>query len=82
MRTTVRINDSLLDEAKRVAAESGTSLTSLIEEALRQTLAARKQRPNRPVHLTVFAGNGLQPGIDLDDSADLLDRMEAGGASS
>jgi hypothetical protein len=28
------------------------------------------------VRLRTFRGRGLQPGVDLDDSAGLLDRME------
>lgn len=38
MKTTVDITDSLLAEAKRRAAEHGTSLRSLIEEGLRAVL--------------------------------------------
>ncbi len=30
-----------------------------------------------PVTLTTFGGSGLQPGVDLDDSAALLDLMDA-----
>ncbi len=31
--------------------------------------------------LPTFAGKGLQPGVDLDDAAGLLDFMDAGDAS-
>jgi hypothetical protein len=30
-----------------------------------------------PVSLTTVSGDGVQPGVDLDDSAALLDLMEA-----
>ena len=36
MRTTVRLDDDLLREAKRVAAEEGRTLTSLLEDGLRE----------------------------------------------
>jgi hypothetical protein len=76
-RTTVRLNDQLLLEAKKLAASSGRSLTAVIEDALRAALARRAQpRPRRRTALATFKGRGLLPGVDLDDTAALLDRME------
>ena len=78
MRTTVRLDESLLTEAKRVAAASGTTLTALLEDALRESLARRKTAPKRKaVRLRTFKGTGTLPGVDLDDSASLLDLMES-----
>lgn len=78
MRTTVRLDEHLLSEAKKFAAESGRTLTAVIEDALRDTLARRAPRPKRVhVRLKTFKGNGLWPGVDLDDSAALLDAMES-----
>ena len=78
MRTTIRINDQLLAEVKQLAARTGQTLTAIIEEALRQMLARQQQMAQRPpVELITVAGNGLQPGVDLDDSAALLELMEA-----
>lgn len=39
MRTTVAINDKLAAEAKRLAAERNTTLSEIINEALRERLA-------------------------------------------
>ena len=39
MRTTIRLGDQLLKSAKRLAHDTGKSLTAVIEDALRQTLA-------------------------------------------
>ncbi len=81
MRTTVRLPDDLLAEAKKRAAERGTTLTQLFEEALREALARHREAdsPSRDrVCLTTVDGSGLQPGVDLDDSAALLDVMEGG----
>ena len=40
-------------------------------------LSRRRTATERPpVHVTVVDGNGLQPGVDLDDTAALLDLME------
>ncbi len=82
MRTTVRLEDSLLIEVKKLAATSGTTLTAVIEEALREKLARRQHsKPPRKVQFTTFRGDGLGPGVDLDDSASLLDLMEDFDAS-
>jgi hypothetical protein len=83
MRTTIRLDDGLLAEAKKLAAASGRTLTAVIEDALREALARR--RPTQrvaPAKLPVSQRSGsLQPGIDLDDSAALLEAMESHDAS-
>jgi hypothetical protein len=79
MRTTVRLDDQLLTQAKRIAATRGETLTSLIEKGLRLALAqpVRRHKTNA-VHLPVCRkGGGTLPGIDLGNSADLLDRMDS-----
>ena len=77
MRTTIRLDDQLLTEAKRLAAEKGTTLTAIIEDSLRERLARRvTPRRRAKFRFPTFKGDGLQPGVDLDDSASLLDRME------
>ena len=83
MRTTIRLDDQLLANVKTLAAETGRSLTSVIEDALREMLArATKTDERPPVRLTTVSGNGLMPGVDLDDSATLLDLMEELDGSS
>jgi predicted transcriptional regulator len=77
MRTTIRLDDDLLVEVKQIAARSNRSLTSVIEDALREMLARQRKTEERtPVRLTTASGGGLQPGVDLDDSAALLSLME------
>ncbi len=79
MRTTLRIDDQLLRTAKKAAAESGRTLTAVIEDALRQALATRKPKTNTTrFRLPVFDMGETLPGVDLDNSAALLDLMEAG----
>lgn len=80
MRTTIKIDDALLTEAKARAARSGTTLTAVVEDALRAAFARRERDSLRPVELPTFAGSHVRAGIDLDDSAALLERME--GADS
>jgi hypothetical protein len=78
MRTTVRLEDALISQAKREADRRGETLTALIEQGLRLILAqSRTERQRERVKLPVSeAGGGVLPGIDLDDSAALLDWME------
>ena len=77
MRTTVRLDDHLLSQAKQLAARTGQTLTAVIEEALRIKLAAsRKRKPGAKMTLTTYGTGGILPGVDLDDSAALLELME------
>lgn len=77
MRTTLDINDQLLTEAKRLAASRGLSLKAIVEEALRERLLGRAGSQVREVSLPTYAGQGLQPGVDLSDGAAMLDLMDA-----
>jgi hypothetical protein len=76
MRTTITIDDALLAEVKQVAARTGRTLTAVVEDALRESLSRRRRHGREPVELSVFGEGGLQPGVDLDDGASLLDLME------
>jgi hypothetical protein len=75
-RTTVRLDPHLLAEVKKLAASTHRTLTSVLEEALRETLARRRRRGRTVPALTIVDGRGVRAGIDLDDSAALLDAME------
>jgi len=81
MRTTVRLEDALLDQARREARRRGLTLTALLEQGLRLTLAqARPAHHRAAVSLPVCKlGGGTCPGVDLDDSAAVLDLMEGRG---
>lgn len=76
----MRLDEHLLREAKRFAAKRGRTLTAVIDEALRQFLmrSAPAAGKRAPVELATFRGDGLRPGVDLDDSAALLELMEQG----
>ncbi|MHB8630325.1 MAG: ribbon-helix-helix protein, CopG family [Candidatus Limnocylindria bacterium] len=78
MRTTIRLDDRLLRDAKELAARNGRTLTDVIDDAVRQFLAraedTRRTKPP-PFRVATFKGR-LRPGVDLDDSAALLELME------
>jgi hypothetical protein len=81
MRTTINLDDNLLAEAKQVAARTGRSLTAVVEDALRESLHRRRHTARRTVELPTFGEGGVQPGVDLDDSAALLDLLERDDAT-
>lgn len=67
-----------MTQAKGEAERRGETLTALIEQGLRLVLAqSRTERQRERIKLPVSeAGGGVLPGIDLNDSAALLDWME------
>lgn len=78
MRTTLDLDDALYAEAKKEALAAGRPVTALIEDALREALARRRSGPKTPaLRLPVLRGRTLAPGVDLDDTASLLDLLEA-----
>ncbi len=77
MRTTINLPDDLLARIKRRAADSRTTVTAFIEDAVREALAKRAKRArSAQTELLTYGEKGLQPGVDLDDSAALLDIMD------
>jgi hypothetical protein len=67
-----------MKKAKLEAAKRGETLTSLIDKGLRLVMAqSAKPIRKRAVRLPeCHAGGGVMPGVDIANSADLLDRME------
>jgi hypothetical protein len=77
VRTTIKIDDTLLAEAKSQAADSGRTLNRVVEDALRESFARRAVAdPTARPKLPVCRGARLVPGVDLDDGAALLEQME------
>ena len=73
MRTTVTLPDHLYVEARRLAAQRKTSLTALLEEALRTLLADAHRQPETPAGgaLPFMDGGKPRPGVDLSDTSAL-----------
>ena len=72
MRTTVAIDDPLLEDAKRHAVERGITLGALMEDALRSYFAAARQTEVRPFRLHTVRGWLVNPNLDLDRTSALL----------
>ena len=76
MRTTVRLDDDLLQRAKVHAAQTGRTLTALIEDALLQAMNT-PAGTNRTLEYRVPTfDSALRPGVDLSDNAALADLMD------
>lgn len=79
MRTTIQMDEALARQVKQYAARHGLTVTQVIQDSLRATLARRPRPATRAAErLTTVGGDGLLPGVDLDDSAGLLDLLERG----
>jgi hypothetical protein len=77
MRTTIRLNDELLQAAKQHALATQRTLSQLIQDAL--VLLLKKERSAvspRTVELPTFHGDGTYPDIDTNSNASLQDRMD------
>jgi hypothetical protein len=77
MRTTIKLDDELLKEVKGIAARTGRTMNDVIEDAVRESLARRiSMRTTERFEMPVFHGDGVMPGVDLSNSAALLEIME------
>lgn len=73
------------ERLERLAGKLGATKSDVLRRGLEaleaQTVVRRGKRAGEAA-LPTFAGRGLMPGVDLDDSAGLLDLMERGDASA
>lgn len=77
MRTTIDIDDTLMKEAKKRAAETGQTLREVIEESLREFLKRESENRATPFKMEWIVVKGaLRPGVDLSDRRSLLDLMD------
>ena len=77
MRTTLDLDDQLIRRAKKQAVDTGSTLTGLIESALREHLRqGQVPRHDRFKFRPLIRGGVLQPGVDLEDRDALYETME------
>ena len=75
MRTTIRIDDDLLDRLKVRAANENTSLTRFVNRVLRAGLASVDRVSDRPAHIEETFQMG-EPDIDLSKAGALVAALE------
>jgi hypothetical protein len=73
MRTTITLDERLLHRLKKRAAESGTSVSGLIERAVRLLLQAPAQQRRSHFDLVTFGEGGQFTPLNVDKTAALLE---------
>ena len=76
MRTTLTLDDDLLDKAKAVAAKLDLPFRRVVNEALRHGLQAVENPPPARPYRTHPHNMGLKAGRNLDNIQALLAQME------
>ncbi len=75
MRTTLNLDDQLIDAAKHRAIENRVSLACVIENALRESFS-KPLVSHEMIRLVTASGVGVKHGVNLDDSRTLLEIMD------
>lgn len=75
MRTTITIDERLLSQLKQRAAESGTSVSRLIEEAVQLSTRTpvSTAREEDPFELITYGAGGRFSGHNIDKASALLE---------
>jgi hypothetical protein len=77
MRTTLTLDDDVAAKLRAEARRSGRSFRDVVNEAIRRGLLSRQAaRPVGPFRVTTRDLGSLRPGLNLDNIADLLERLE------
>ncbi|MBE7187675.1 type II toxin-antitoxin system VapB family antitoxin [Jatrophihabitans endophyticus] len=77
MRTTISIDDDLLAEAKTLAARQRRTLSDVVQDALRASLAPRASAAGAPpeFELPTTGSAGARPPVDIYDKEALAEAM-------
>jgi Ribbon-helix-helix protein, copG family len=73
VRTTITLDDGLLERLKKRAAESGTSVSGLIERAVRLLLQASAPQRQDRFDLVTFGEGGQFTTLNIDKTAALVE---------
>ena len=77
MRTTLTLDEDVAAKLRAEARRSGRSFRDVVNDAIRRGLASRQvARAAGPFKVTARDLGPLRPGLDLDNIADLLERVE------
>jgi hypothetical protein len=72
MRTSIILDDELAVRLRAEATRSGKSLSAFLAEAGRAALHTSAGQKAPPFKLIVERGTGVQPGIHLDSTSQIL----------
>jgi hypothetical protein len=77
MRTTLTLDEDVAARLRAEARRSGRSFRDVVNDAIRRGLATRPAlRAAPPFRISPRDLGRLRPGLDLDNIAELLDRVE------
>lgn len=74
MRTTITLDERLMAQLKRRAAEQGTSVSKLVEQAVRLLVRTPRAPVESPTfQLVTFGGNGRFSQRNIDKTSALIE---------
>jgi predicted transcriptional regulator len=74
MRTTITLDDGLLDQLKRRASETGTSVSKLVEQAVRLFVRTpRSSASSESFELVTFGAGGRFSQLNIDKTSALIE---------
>lgn len=76
MRTTISIDDDVLERARAIASQLGTPFRTVVNEALRAGLEKVEQPAKQSPYKTEPHAMGLLQGRNLDNIQELLAQVE------
>jgi hypothetical protein len=77
MQVTIDVDDNLIQQAKDAAAKTHRSLDEFMADAIRVEMdRLRRVRTRQKFKLITSGSGGVFPGVDIDDTAPLLDIMD------
>jgi hypothetical protein len=76
MRTTLSIQDNILDKAKNYSAKKGITIGEVFERALKLFLKEENQEKAHSFKLITMKGELVNPDINLDRTSELLNEDE------
>jgi hypothetical protein len=79
VRTTVNIDEHLLEAARQLAVRTHRRLGDVVDDALRLLLAQSVKGLSASLDLPTYGGSGLRPGVDLEDKEGLYALLEESG---
>lgn len=74
-KTTLLLDEALLDQIKSRAVSQGTSASRVVAEALQEYLVKR-EAPRRSVKLTTFRGDGWVAPVDMNDTSAVMEHLD------
>ena len=77
MKTTLNLNERVLQQAKGRAAQDGVTPTKFVEDALRAKLMSESPSPRFKLQLKTVTGS-RPPNVDISDRDALYDVMDRG----